>query len=387
MPSIPLCNIPKGMTLKSISLQHFRNFHSQKIEFHPQFNFIYGKNAQGKTNVMEAIYYLAELKSFRTSDRKDLIQKGEEFAKIEAQYEKDDLNWDMEVVLNQSSRKVSVNHKKPKTRKEYYELIPLILFEPRNIYLFRDSPSQRRKYLNRALYVQDAGFIKLVNDYDKVITQKNKVLKEYGQSEFVDVWNEKLAELGAEIIYLRLKWFEGLKSYLSDEYQAISQLGESFQLKYKSSKNWLEDLGEGVCDLEIGDLKEKLLLQLEEFKSREMERRESLIGPHRDDFEAYLDDREIGAYGSQGENRSAIIALKMAQLKMFSEKYKKTPLFLLDDVASELDEYRCQYLFTYLRDEQAQVFLTTTENSHMGQDFAGKSHSFLVEAGSLSVLA
>ena len=370
------------MQLQSLQLAHFRNFEQQKLNFHPQFNFIFGKNAQGKTNIMEAIYYLAELKSFRTNDKSGLIQKQQDFAKVLAHYQKDNLNWDIEIVLNQKSRKVLVNGKKPKTRKDYYEMIPLVLFEPRDIYLFRDSPSKRRKYLNRALFIQDANFLKLLSDYEKIITQKNKVLKDFGHNDLLDVWNYKVAELGSEIIHLRPKWFLSLHEFLEKEYKEISKTNESFHLKYKVAKDVINPQED--YNLSKEDIRQKLTDKLSQNLQHEINRRESLVGPHRDDFIAYLDDREIGEFGSQGENRSAIIALKMAQLKMFSAKYQKTPLFLLDDVASELDQYRCEYLFSYLRDERSQVFLTTTENSHISSEFTGKSASFLVEAGSIS---
>lgn len=370
------------MYLKNLHVRGFRNLSDVKLEFNPHFNFIFGKNAQGKTNVMEVLYYLAELKSFRTSTKTDLIQNNQDYAKIEADYMKNDLHWQIDLTLSQSERKILLNHKKPKSRQEYFELIPLILFEPRHIYLFRDSPSQRRQYLNRALYVQDVGFLNLWRDYEKAIAQKNRLLKDRVAGEFLEVWNERIVELGSQIILSRLKWFEHAASFLKEEYENLSHLGQEFRLEYNCSITQGEE--PVPVNAELGDVKRVFEEKLASKSRAEQEARQSLVGPHRDDFTAYLDERVLGAYGSQGENRSAVIALKMAQLKMFAGHYQKTPLFLLDDVASELDEARCKYLFEYLRDEETQVFLTTTEHLIDAQNFAGRSSSFLVENGSVS---
>lgn len=361
------------MTLHSLRLRRFRNFAALDLKFHPQFNFIFGKNAQGKTNLIESICYLSELKSFRTTNKTDLIQRQTGQARLEAGITRDGLNWDVVLTLSANERKIELNGKAPPKRQEYFSLLPLILFEPRHIYLFRDSPSERRKYLNRALFLMDSGFLTTLNQFEKIITQKNKILKEGLGLDQLSIWNERLATLASEIMIRRQGWFTEINTLLTQEYRAISGTKEVFQLDYKPS-------------LEVAQatqIKEILNQRCHE----ELERREAFLGPHRDDMSARLYDRDLGTLGSQGENRSAIIALKMAQLKMYSEKFDRTPLFLLDDVASELDQHRCQHLFSYLRDEAAQVFVTTTENDLIGRKYQGRSASFLVEAGTVSVLA
>lgn len=371
------------MHLKELALKQFRNISSQTVTLNPEFNFIHGRNAQGKTNIIEAIYYMAELKSFRTSNRHDLVQHNQDFASIQGVFEKDDMSWDIQIHLSHDGRKILLNQKAPKSRKDYYEMIPLILFEPKHIYLFRDSPSKRRDYLNRALYLQDASFLKLIRDYEKVITQKNRALKDRMDASLIDVWNDQLVDLGSQIIQLRFQWFHQLESLLADEYQQLSHSGERFRLDYQPGQGLAAEFVSGAVP-ELSEIQQALQDKLAEKRYAESERRESLVGPHRDDFVAFFDERHVGQYGSQGENRSAIIALKLAQLKMFAQKYQKTPLFLLDDVASELDEHRCQYLFSYLRDEQTQVFLTTTENKiAQAPEYQGHASSYLLENGSI----
>lgn len=370
------------MYLSTLAISQFRNISSLKLKLNPEFNFIFGKNAQGKTSLMEAIYYLSALKSFRTTARDDLIRKGAAAAKLSAMFEKDDLNWEIEITLTEADRDVKLNQKKPQTRQQYHDLIPVVLFEPHDIYLFRGSPSVRRQYLNRALFLQQPGFLALLRDYDQVISQKNRLLKERRDPELIHVWNERLVELGSQLTHLRLSWLESLHKILEQEYTALSHSHEKLRLCYKPKQSWFDP----EKNLSQTELKEALLEKLTEMRQDEVDRRESLVGPHRDDFQACLGDRELGAFGSQGENRSAIIALKLAQLKLYAEKFQKTPLFLLDDVASELDESRCQYLFSYLKNESTQVFLTTTENRIQGPDFKGHSSSFLVENGTVSQL-
>ena len=374
------------MFLDTLALRQFRNFQDQNLKFNPEFNFIFGRNAQGKTNIMEAIYYLAELKSFRTSNKLDLIQKNTNFASIKAQFQKDELEWGIDIHLTQTERKVLLNDKKSTNRKQYFELIPLILFEPRHIYLFRDSPSVRRDYLNRALYLQDVSFLSLLRDYEKVISQKNRVLKEGGDAALIDVFNDQLVPLASQILHKRFGWLKSISVLLKHEYHSLSRTNEEFHLIYKPSQNLFEGQDD-FFNFSLEDIQQAFFETLKQKRFDELQRRSCLVGPHRDDVLAYLDDRLVGDYGSQGENRSALIALKLAQLKLFDQTFQKTPLFLLDDVASELDERRCDYLFSYLRDESTQVFLTTTENRVENLGFEGHSSVFEVCAGGVKKIS
>lgn len=371
------------MALQNLKLKHFRNFTELDLELHPHFNFIFGKNAQGKTNLIEALFYLSELKSFRATNKEELIQNKNEFAKIEASFQKDDLDWKIAITLTPKERQVLVNDKRPRKNRDYFGLIPVILFEPRHIYLFRDTPSLRRKYLDRALSLMDPTSLDLMQDYTQVISHKNKILKEgVGYNLIEEIWNEKLIDLGSQIIFRRLEWLKEIKIFLTKEYRALSGTKENFSLAYCSKI--FSDLEYENATLD--GIQEKLKQVLKDHFQEEAHRRESLIGPHRDDFCGFLNERPLAQFASQGENRSAVIALKLAQLKLFEQKFEKTPVFLLDDVASELDENRASYLFSYLRDEAAQVFLTTTENDLIHKEYQGRCHIFLIEEGTVSML-
>ncbi len=372
----------KTMHLKRLSLKNFRNISNGDFLFNPEFNFIFGKNAQGKTNIIESIFYLSQLKSFRQADRTELIAKEKGFANLSAEFQKDDVSWEISITLTAEERKLLVNQKRAAAGQNYYELIPLVLFEPRHIYLFRDSPSKRRDYLNRALFLQNASYLSLWRDYEKVIAQKNRLLKDGGALDLLAVWNDRLVTLAAQIVKLRLDWFDAVNAQIKIEYQELSRTGEVLALEFLP-KIQSGLAAESLRDKDIGSLMQFYAEAIDARRGEELLRRESLVGPHRDDFKAKLSGRDVGTFGSQGENRSVLIALKLTQLKMFEKKFGKTPLFLLDDVASELDQSRCDYLFSYLRDEKTQVFITTTENHVNDSRYAGHCSAFEIVNGGL----
>lgn len=374
------------MTIQSLQLKHFRNFTHLNLDFNSGFNFFFGQNGQGKTNILEAIYYLADLKSFRSTDKNDLIQNEASYAQIKANIERDELKSSIEITITPQQKTVLVNGKKPKLKTDYSKLLPLLLFEPRHIYVFRDSPSERRKYLNRALYLQDPLTLETIRNFEHVISQKNKILKELNDKGsslllHLEAWNDRLVQLGAEIIQKRLAWFAEMTQYLSQEYQALSGTNETLRFEYISSLG----LHNTLHAFSLQDIQTAFHDKLKQKQDEEIARRESCVGPHRDDFHTFLENRHIAHFGSQGENRSAVIALKLAQLKLYFAKYKKMPLFLLDDVASELDASRCSYLFQYLRDASVQAFLTTTENNRITQDFLGKSACYEIQNGEIAI--
>lgn len=367
------------MHITELSIRNLRNIEKIHITPHPQFNFIFGKNAQGKTSIIEAIYLLSQLKSFRTTDRNQLIRSGSDFAKIDAEISKNDLATALSLCLTAEGRKIEVDGKAPPTRRNYAEIMPVILFEPRHIYLFRDSPSIRRTYLNRAVFLTNPAILPTLTAYEKTITQKNRHLKDRGDPALLEVWNERLIELGSTIILARKTFFRTIAEPLAREYQRISGTEQVFSLTY------LANIGEDIFS-DQNSIQELFRAQLKKRAEDEAIRRESLVGPHRDDFLGMIDGRDVGLRGSQGENRSALIAFKLAQLTLFASSYQFAPIFLLDDVASELDEIRCQHLFSTLRDAKSQVFLTTTENRLNTLEFKGFSASFLVDNGCARVL-
>ncbi len=362
------------MHLQTLSLKNFRSYKNQTLDFDQGFNFIFGRNAQGKTNLLEAIHFISYLKSFRTSTREDLIFNGEDQSLIEAKCYRDEVTDDIRIVLDINSRQVFLNGKKPTLLSNYYGILPVILFEPSEVYLFRDSPSKRRRFIDRALFLDDPQTLKVVRDYEEVVSQKNKLLKEgFFQNDELEIWNERLISLGARLIFNRLQWIERINPLLQKEYLSIANEDPQARIVYKSS--FLQQAGS------IDEITENLRLSINEKSDEEKRRRETLVGPHRDDWSFMIDERSMGDRGSQGENRSGVIALKAAQIKLYQQKHQQTPIFLLDDVISELDSRRSDALFDTLIKAHGQVFLTTTEAVKIPKNINSQGLSFLIENG------
>ncbi|MBI4412034.1 MAG: DNA replication/repair protein RecF [Deltaproteobacteria bacterium] len=368
------------MHLKSLLLKNFRNYRDQQVQLHSNFNFIFGKNAQGKTNLLEAIYYLGYLKSFRTSTRDHLLSRGGSTAVIEADVDIPPISHQIRILFEAKKREVWLNKKRPQLFRDYYGLVPILLFEPGEVYLFRESPSQRRRFMNQAVFLDYPPSLKTLRAYDEVLAQKNRILKEGGGSVALEIWNEQLVQLGARIIRQRIEWIQKMSGEMEGEYRNLSLGGEKVMIRYDSSVP--------VLDKEMSEEKilEALRLTVREKEGEEKRRGESVVGPHRDDFSLIIDDRSVGEFGSQGENRSAIIALKLSQIKLYEKEHQKTPIFLLDDVVSELDLGRTQGLFSTLQTTPGQVLITATEKSKLLSNFKEKGAYFLVEAGEVRVL-
>lgn len=380
------------MFCQRLHLKNFRNLKNESVPFNPHFNVIFGKNGQGKTNLIEAIYFLSHLKSFRTSTQADLFATRESSAFIEGEVGNGNINHQIRLELCGNQRTVFLNEKKPALIAEYYGLLPVVLFEPWEVYLFREPPAARRRFIDRALFLENPFILKLVKKYAEVVRQKNRLLKELKElkekpggvfKEECQVWDEQVASLGGDIVYERLLWMSRLKEHLCAEYRSITSGTEEVTVQYRSAS--LQDRsGDGVVPRD--KLKQIILSHIEEMRFEEQRRRESLVGPHRDDWILFIDGKAVGSFGSQGENRSAVIAIKSSQVKMFMEKQKRAPLFLMDDVISELDKNRGEILLDTLKKSAGQVFLTTTEPSKISNTYSENSSAFLIEGGVIRVV-
>lgn len=386
------------MHLSKISIRQFRNLSDCHLELSRHFNFIHGRNAQGKTSIIEAVYYLANLKSFRTSTQEELVQQSKTGFYLEAHLARGDLSDEICIRQENGKKELWLNGKKPKLLQEYYGLMPIILFEPWEVYLFRESPSQRRKFIDRCVFLENPAILKTMRDYENVVTQRNRLLREglYNPKDpFSQVWDEKLVALASTLTKSRGDYLGRLRACLEEEYARVSQTGKVMTLIYESS-----NLKQADLDKTEEEIAEILRQRLFERSEEERRRQETLVGPHRDDWTAVLAEnkesggnglsyqaRSIGAYGSQGENRCGVIALKSSQIRLYIAKKNQPPLFLLDDIASELDAQRASSLFQYLQKTPGQVFITTTEpiknEALTKEDYS----TFFIEEGHVRMIA
>lgn len=369
------------MFIKSISLRNYRNISSSHIEFRPGFNLFIGRNAQGKTNVLEAISLMSFGRSFRTNDTVDLLKQGELFSEIKAIAQFDSVDDELLIRIDNDGKNFFRNKKK--TTSGGFKGVCAVLFAPEEILLLRDSPDARRSYVDRLIGQLEDGYRTTSRNYTKVISQRNRILKD-DQLSFQDkvrqlsVWNEQLSQLGAKIITRRAAWMVRLNRYIPDKYANMAgEDGPAGFIYRPQCGNELSVEGESV-------IKDGLLRLLDLRSRDEFERRISLVGPQRDDFEAVIGAGAVKRIGSQGQHRSFVLAIKMAEMELIKEVINEEPILLLDDVGSELDSERKKKFFQYLNRAHGQVFITATSEDDVSLSDSIERSIFYLSSGTVS---
>ena len=333
------------MNITKIKLENFRNYTNQEISFNKGINVIYGDNAQGKTNILEAIFLCSMGKSFRTNKDKELIKLSEDFAKINIEYEKSDRKGKIEYIIS-NKKIISINGVKIKKLSELLGNINSIIFSPDDMGILKDGPQKRRKFLNMLISQLRPRYLFNLNDYNKTLEKRNNYLRqikyENKPKNMIDIWNEKLAN-HAQIIYeYRREFVDKILKKIVDIHKNITNNSEEIKINYISDfKN-----------------KEEYIRKLNEKLNKDIERGYTSTGIHKDDFEVYINGKNINLYGSQGQFRTAILSLKLSELYVIYDEIGEYPILLLDDFMSELDEKRRKKFVENITD--AQVILTGT---------------------------
>ena len=333
------------MLIKSIYLENFRNYEEQKIELSNNINVFYGNNAQGKTNILESLYFCALGRSFRTYKENELIKFGKENSKIKVEYLKNNRDNEIEINLNNNSKKIiKLNQIKVNKNSELLGNLNLVLFSPDDIIILKQAPALRRKFLDILISQLKPNYIHLLSEYNKVLDQRNAYLKTKN-TEAIDIWDEQLANFAEKIFEYRKNYIEKLKEKMEQIHPKLTNEKEIINIIYNSNfKNKSEFLN---------NLKRSLQNDL--FKGY------THYGIHRDDFEITINNKSLNIYGSQGQHRTAILSLKIAEMKIIEEEILENPILLLDDVTSELDLERVNSIFNIVKDYQ--VFITCTDIS------------------------
>ena len=336
------------MIVRELELHNFRNYESLKANFKEGLNYIYGENASGKTNILEAIYFLSLTRSFRTNDLVELIKKDAVFASILAKISDENSTKTLEITFSEKGKKILLNNKKVSKISELNSLINVISFIPRNTNLLKDSPKERRKFLNIYLSKLSNRYLKTLSIYEKILKERNDAFKAYKINyTLIDILTNQLAELNKEIFLYRKKFISHINDFLSDVYRNVSIKEEKLTMKYESFINV-----EGTIEKFIKE-------EFQKVREEELKKKQTLIGVHKDDFKLFLDDRDVGLYGSQGENRISVISLI---LSLYFLNKVQQPIIVLDDVLSELDEKHEENLLKYL-ENFSQIFITNTAKS------------------------
>ena len=348
------------MIVKELELHNLRNYEYLKVNFNKGINYIYGENASGKTNILEAIYFLSLTRSFRTSEIEELIKKDASFARILVKIDTQNVSKTLEISFNKSGKKILVNGKKVLKISELNSLINVISFIPKNTNLLKDAPKERRKFLNIYLSKFSNNYLKTLSVYEKILKERNDAFKAYKiNPTLIDILTNQLISLNKEIYLYRKKFVNEINKYLADVFKEVSLTNEKLKMEYVSFLNNQNENIENFLKNEFENIKE------EEFK-----RKQTLIGIHKDDFKIYIDEKDVSLYGSQGENRISIISLILS-LYFLSKEEK--PIIVLDDVISELDEKHEENLLKYLENFN-QVFITNTAKS---QFFTGNYYHLI----------
>ena len=326
-------------------------------EFDSRLNIIVGPNAVGKTSVLEALSLSTNLKSFRTHQLKELIKSDETEAMISAQFELPTVS-KVQIAFQGSRRMIRIDEKAISTRSKFPFLGGSISFSPDDLLLIKASPDGRRDFLDELAVSQDPEFILALQKFEKSLKQRNAVLKLIKNSEAgedqLEIWTENFISSAIPIYRERLKIVQKLNSELSTTYQQVFNVHEKIVINYLHRfEERLTDDAQSVEDL----LRKKLLI----YREIEKASGHSLVGPHKDDFDIAIDGMSARSFGSQGQTRGLVIALKILQLELTREKRQMSPILLLDDIISELDDLRVQALIRYLAHYPGQMFVTTAE--------------------------
>lgn len=366
------------MYLNFLHLSFFRNFENQTLRFGPGFNIIVGDNAQGKTNILEAIALCAHGRSFRTSEWRDMIMHGEDGAAVDARVEGSSGTDALRVVLADPRKKFERNGKG--TTPGGFTGLNAVLFAPEEILLLRTQPGARRKFIDTFIASFAKAHKKCVRNYESVIAQRNKLLSDDEVSEKdrrarLEGWDEQLVSLGARIVLNRAEWTARLNETLPEHYGAIAQADGEARMCYEPHVG-MDEL-DGGPDAIMRKFKEELAARRED----ELIRRVTLVGPHRDDLVAHIGGGVVKRFASQGQHRSFVLALKIAEMEVHRAMTGDLPPLLLDDVASELDPERNRRFFEYVQNAQGQVFITTTRREDVKLKTRTDTTQFTVRGG------
>lgn len=352
------------MYVKKISLKNYRNYEEEKAEFINGTNIIYGKNAQGKTNLLESIYLFSSGKSHRRAADTELIKKGSDFLKVSIVFHSSDRDYNSEISITSKKKKlIKLNGVPLKKTSELLGVFKCVIFSPEELNLIKGAPEKRRNFLDMSLSSIKPGYYGVLKKYYKILKQKNSLLKKIREDASfcgtMSVWNEELAEAAARIMMYRHEFLSVLSPAAACEHMDISQGAESLSIKY-SPNTPVEDF----CDKE--HIKSKILNNIIRKREAETAMGMSLVGIHRDDIDFLINNEEAKVYSSQGQQRTAVISVKIALTEIIKEAFGEYPVLLLDDVMSELDSHRREFLYTKTKDKQ--VIIVCTDKDFIKED-------------------
>lgn len=365
------------MYLKNIELTNFRNYKHIKVSFNKGINIIYGKNAQGKTNLLESIYLLGLTNSHRSILDNSLIYNEAPFLKVKGVLKKDKIGNDLEVYIDDRKKILKLDNSIINKVSDYISIMNIIIFTPDDLDLIKGSPQIRRKFLNVELSQLYSNYYIVLNEYEKLLKIRNEYLKNVYKTNkiddnYFDILTSYLVDKAIIIYKMRQKFVDKFNLFCQDIYNDITNY-EGFRIIYKKS-----------IDVDINDrnIKQIILDKFREKKDVEIKLASTIYGPHRDDLEFYLNDINLKYYGSQGQQRIAVLTLKLSEIEIFKKYIDSTPILLLDDIFSEIDKIKRDNLLKYIN-KDIQTIITTTEVDNIDEKFIKKAKLFQIDDGKI----
>ncbi len=343
------------MNVKDIRLINFRNYDNIYLKFNPKINIFIGKNAQGKTNLLEAIYMCAYGKSFRTNRDKEIINFSKEEAYIGSNMDINNYDKFLEIKMDRiKSKRIRINKNELKNYKELYSGLNVVIFSPDDLKIVKEGPSHRRNFMDVSISKVKPVYSYNINRYNNILFQRNKLLKsnrfKKDINNLLDLFDMQISNIGTSIILERQRFVKELANISNSIYKSISSNVEELEFEYKTNVNILDNKSHMELDY---------LAKLKESVKRDMEYGTTEIGPHKDDIYMTINNKDIRTYGSQGQQRTLVLSLKLSEVELIKNERGLYPVLLLDDVFSELDKDRRNYLIKLFNNMQ--TFITVTD--------------------------
>lgn len=360
------------MYIKDIKIVNFRNYDRLSLTFEKGINIIYGNNGQGKTNLLESLFVLAMTKSHRSYIDTNLIKNGKTNLKITGNIYIHKIKTKMEIIIDQKDKILKIDNQAIQKSNNYISKMNIIIFYPDDLDLIKGSPNIRRRYLNLEISQLDSQYITVLNDYSKLLKMRNDYLKKesFNQTYF-DILTNYLIDKSVIIYKMRKKFVDKLNENAEKIFFNLTGIS-NFKIQYRPSVL--------TNSFEKDQLKKSLEEQFQKNRKKELKYKITLLGPHRDDLEFYMGDKNMKCYGSQGQQRMSILSLKLAEIEIFKKYSNEYPILLLDDVFSELDKKKKNCLLKYLSDD-LQTIITTTDLNQIQKKILKKSKLIEIENG------
>ncbi|MDY3798719.1 MAG: DNA replication/repair protein RecF [Bacilli bacterium] len=361
------------MIIKNIKLKNFRNYENLDFVLNNRLNIIIGNNAQGKTNILESIYFLSLTKSFFAVNDKVVIKKNCLYARIDGVITSNNGCNNLSILVNNYGKYLKIGNKEIKKSSDYLGYLKVILFSPDNIRLLKEGPSIRRRFLNIEISQLSKRYILILNQFNDLLKQRNEYLKNIRNSlmdkDYMLILNQKFAELAYQIYNFRNDFIVEINKRIKDIYKSIINI-DNIEIKY------ITDVKLNDKEIMINEIKDRL----DKNYDKEILYGNTLIGPQRDDFSILLNGNDISSYGSQGQMRIAILSVKLSEIDIIFNKFGEYPVILLDDIFSELDVDKRNKLIKYLNCDR-QVIITTTDIENINEELVNNAKLFKIDNG------